>query len=178
MQKLVRTTFDFSNQKGLDKLATHRDLKDDEIWANDIYTVLVNRRHKTGWQNEDGSPITVTWLSIRRNDRAAKPDWRDFQWMKNQLVGDENEGFEIYPAESRLVDAANQFHLWIFENTDWRLPVGFTVRNVCEKSVMGSTQRKFPECRKPSDLEENYQKSLRGIDKINAELNENNLCHE
>ena len=28
--------------------------------------------------------------------------------IKNLIVGPEHEGFEIYPAESRLVDTANQ----------------------------------------------------------------------
>jgi len=29
------------------------------------------------------------------------------------IVGEEHEAFEVYPAESRLVDTANQYHLWV-----------------------------------------------------------------
>jgi hypothetical protein len=35
-------------------------------------------------------------------------DWRDLQRIKNQLVGPECEAVELYPAESRKVDTANQ----------------------------------------------------------------------
>lgn len=73
-----------------------------EMWMNDRYTVSVTRR-------EDGS---VSSLSIRRNDRGWPRDWRDFQRIKNQLAGADAEAVELYPAESRLVDTANQFWLW------------------------------------------------------------------
>jgi hypothetical protein len=39
-------------------------------------------------------------------------DWRHKQYIKNQLAGPEEEAVEIFPAESRLIDGANQFHLW------------------------------------------------------------------
>jgi len=130
----------------------------DEMWANDTYTVIVKRNQPTGLSNE-GKPVTMCWLSIRRNDRQAKPDWRDFQWIKNQLVGPENEGCELFPAESRLVDGANQFHLWVFEDPTVRFPFGFTERCVVDgASIFGETQRKFPSNRIPPDLAENRLK--------------------
>lgn len=52
-------------------------------------------------------------LSIRRFDKAACRDWRHFQWIKNEICGAEREAVEIFPAESRLLDAANQYHLWV-----------------------------------------------------------------
>ncbi len=126
-----------------------------EVWKNDVYTVYVNKHHPSGFKYEDGSPVLMTWLSIKRNDRMAKPDWRDFQWIKNQLVGEENEGVELFPAESRLVDGSNQYHLWVFEDTEFRFPFGFTdARMVTQKSHIGETQRKFPSNRIPSDLAE------------------------
>ena len=74
-------------------------------------------------------------------------------------MGEENEGVELYPAESRLVDGANQFHLWVFEDETVRLPFGFPERLVCEKDIAGgSTQRKFPENRKPADIKECEEK--------------------
>jgi hypothetical protein len=73
-----------------------------ETWLNDQYTVIVERR-------EDG---TVEHLSIRRADRGPARDWRDFQRIKDQLAGPDVEAVELYPARARVVDTANQFHLW------------------------------------------------------------------
>ena len=49
--------------------------------------------------------------------------------MQNELVGDECEAIELYPAESRLVDTANQYWLWCFP---YRIPLGFSSRLVGE----------------------------------------------
>ena len=70
-------------------------------------------------------------LSIRNADRSARHDWRDFQRIKNQLAGPEWEAVEIYPAESRLVDAANQYHLWCFQFT---FGIGFARRLVLRQA--------------------------------------------
>lgn len=60
-------------------------------------------------------PNTPTYLSIKRRDREPISDWRAMQKIKNAIVGDEWEAVEIYPAESRLVDTANQYHLFCWE---------------------------------------------------------------
>lgn len=67
-------------------------------------------------------------LTLRNRDGSVRHDWRDFQRIKNELVGPEAEGVEIYPAESRLVDTANHYHLWVFPS--YRLPIGLEVREV------------------------------------------------
>jgi len=88
----------------------------------------------------------VMWLSIKRRDRMPVHDWRDLQAVKNLIVGPEHEGFEVYPAESRLVDTANQFHLWVFLDPKVRLPVGFREREVMgadQAAAIGATQRDF-----------------------------------
>lgn len=58
---------------------------------------------------------TPTYLSIKRLDREPINDWRAMQKIKNSIVGPEWEAVEIYPAESRLVDTANQYHLWCWD---------------------------------------------------------------
>ncbi len=86
------------------------------------------------------------WLSIKRRDREAVHDWRELQAIKNMIVGDEHEGFEVYPAESRLVDSANHFHLWVFADPKVRLPVGFRERDVLDAqtaAAQGARQRPF-----------------------------------
>lgn len=93
----------------------------------------------------------VLWLSIKRRDRATVHDWRDLQRIKNMIVGDEHEGFEVYPAESRLVDTANQYHLWVFVDAAVRLPVGYQNRDVLgasEAAVFGAIQRGYHETSK------------------------------
>lgn len=88
--------------------------EDNETWKNDRYTVVVNR-HPKGW---------VTHLSIKRNDRGPEIPWRHLQRIKSELAGDETEAFELFPAESRLVDTANQRWLWCVP-PGMKLPVGF-----------------------------------------------------
>lgn len=105
------------------------------VWGNDRYTVHVN-------------PYTddVVQLSIHRHDRAPCRDWRDLQRIKNQLVGPEHEAIELYPAESRVVDTANEFHLWCFTDPTFRVPVGwFSGRVVSSESGAGAVQRPHEE---------------------------------
>lgn len=64
-------------------------------------------------------------LSIKRLDQAAVHDWRDLQRVKNELVGAECEAIELYPAESRVVDTVNQYHLWCQRDPTFRFPIGF-----------------------------------------------------
>ena len=66
----------------------------------------------SGWSDEEGEPIVLSYLSIKSLDRRARHDWREFQRVKNEILGDSVEAVELYPAESRLVDASNQFHLY------------------------------------------------------------------
>lgn len=82
-------------------------------------------------------------LSIKRRDKQPCRDWRDFQRIKNELVGPEAEGVEIYPAESRLVDLAAQFHLWVF--TTGKLPFGFDEGRLVSDADTGdgAVQRPF-----------------------------------
>jgi hypothetical protein len=113
------------------------------IYRNSRYTVFVRKVKATapGWPD-------AAWLSIKRNDRDVCRDWRDFQRIKTELIGPDYEGVELYPAESRLVDGANQYHLWVPLDPRWRLPYGFDDgRQVgtdnADKS--GAVQRPFTE---------------------------------
>lgn len=94
-----------------------------ECWKNDVYTVFVDRSPTTS----PGAPPMIH-LSIKRNDREVPgPErWRDFQRIKNEIVGAEHEAAELYPAESRVVDTANQFHLWAVAVPGLVFPFGFT----------------------------------------------------
>jgi hypothetical protein len=52
-----------------------------EMWVNNIYTVVVRLLDK----DRSGA----MHLSIRRNDRDVAKDWRHFQRIKNEIIGDE-----------------------------------------------------------------------------------------
>lgn len=111
-----------------------------ELWQNSRYTVLVWREAKVG----PGWPST-THLSIRRNDRECPREerWRDFQRIKSELVGPDNEGCELYPAEWRVADCANQFHIFVLNNPEDQFPFGFANGMRTGASGGGAVQRPF-----------------------------------
>jgi hypothetical protein len=90
------------------------DTLDDVVFINDVYQVNIRVEKKTY------HGCSVVWLSIKRRDKEPCHDWRDFQEIKNQLVGPECEGIELYPAESRVVDTANQYHIWVIADEKFR----------------------------------------------------------
>jgi hypothetical protein len=84
---------------------------------------------------------------------------------------------ELHPAESRLMDTSNQYHLWALP-PGHRFPWGYTGRSVSERSFRGSVQRPFPDDAKPPDLldedpEERYQKA-KAVDEALGALEEAN----
>lgn len=125
-------------------------------WKNDTYQVAVYRddgRVKNSWNDWP----EMVHLSIKRNDREPLHDWRDLWAIKNCLVGEENEALELYPAESRLVDGANQYHLWVFVDPEVRLPFGMTEKKITGPTAaesVGAKQREFPEGSKYANADE------------------------
>jgi len=88
------------------------------VYQNDVY--LVEARHKT----------PLIQLSIRRLDKKTCNEWSDFQQIKNELVGPENEAIQIFPSESRLVDTGNEYHMWVYSDPNARMQLGFKDRFV------------------------------------------------
>jgi hypothetical protein len=107
--------------------------------------------------------VDMLHLSIKRHDREIIHDWRDLQRIKNEFAGPECEGVELYPAESRLVDSANQYHLWCLPKGLF-FQLGFTDRRLVSELNMGkSKQRPWPDDgSRPKDLEtpEALQKAI------------------
>jgi hypothetical protein len=101
----------------------------------------------------------VIILAIRREDRRPIIDWRDVQWIKNQILGPEIEAVQLFPAESRLVDTSNQYYLFANAEPGYRFPFGFEDRMVTERvrvTLSGheaSQQRPFANHVRPPDLE-------------------------
>jgi hypothetical protein len=116
-----------------------------EIWINDEYQVNIDKNAK-GF----GDQLIIWHLSIKRLDKEPVHDWRDLQEIKNMLVGREYEAVELYPSSKRVVDTANQYHLWVFyllhgeeEDTIPMIPIGWTNGMISEDENNNSKQRKF-----------------------------------
>ena len=92
------------------------------IYQNDVYHVEVKH-----------APPFIH-LDIRRRDGKTCNEWQDFQRIKNELVGPEHEALQLFPAESRLVDTGNEYHLWVCSDTHSRFQFGFK-----DRFVLGET---------------------------------------
>lgn len=75
----------------------------DRAFRNDLYSVFV-------WDMEHDT----MHVSFHRHNRAAVRDWRHFQAIKNEVAGAERLAVEVFPPESQLIDAANEYHLWVW----------------------------------------------------------------
>lgn len=99
--------------------------RDEAIWINSRYQVNIRRGEHVDGQSE-GWPEMIH-LSIKRLDKQplGPEHYRDLMRIKDELVGPEHEGVELYPARSREADSANQLHLWILARDDVSFPFGF-----------------------------------------------------
>ncbi len=111
----------------------------DKVMVCDLYEVWMRKINPEGWP-------PAWWLSVKRRfTKESVHDWRHLQKIKNDLVGKENEGVELYPAESRLVDTSNQYHLFVLQDPEMKFPIGFQERMVATQSMLGTEQRGFDE---------------------------------
>lgn len=119
--------FNCGPEEALAKLLEWHEKHRSEYWINDLYQV------EKSYYDHD-----IVQLCIRRRDGAPVfKDWRHFQRIKNQLVGEECEGMELYPAESRLQDTSNKYHIWCVTDPEFRFPVGFWERETVDQEVRG-----------------------------------------
>ncbi len=109
----------------------------DKVMICDLYEVWMRKIEPENWP-------PAWWLSIKRRfTKEPVHDWRHIQKIKNELIGEENEGVELYPAESRLVDTSNQYHLFVLQDAEVRFPIGYQDRAVATESMLGAEQRSF-----------------------------------
>jgi hypothetical protein len=136
---------------------------------DELLGVAINSRYQVNVYNAGtGKPFgRVVWLSIKALDKSARHDWRDLQRIKNEVVGPQYDAVEIYPAEEKLVDTSNQYHLWVF--LDYKMPFGFHERAVGDGNWQGSVQRPFPEGWRPADCMTSADYSRR-VDAANVRL--------
>lgn len=108
-------------------------------WCNDAYYGTL-QRFTTGFPLGTGEHVVI---GITAKDETARHDWRDFQQIKNSLVGVDWEAVELYPSERRLKDPSNRFYLWCvpFGVLTFGLPGG---RLVLPAARAVAPQRPFP----------------------------------
>ncbi len=108
-----------------------------ENYRNDTYHVMVDKEDAHGFGD-----VAMWYLSIKRHDREPIMDWRDLQECKNQICGPETEGIMLYPAESRVVDTANQYHMYVFMDEKYRIPCGFWTRSITDDPNFGKAKQR------------------------------------
>ena len=176
MKKFSRidNTQAFKNKLTNVQIAYYKRHPKESVWANDKYIVHIKKDEPM----QNGSNVLLTHLSIRNTDNTPLRDWREMQYIKNELVGEENEGFELFPKESRLMDTANQYHIWVFQNEEEFIPIGWNERVVTDlmnhplhksKVNKGSTQRSFELDRKPTDNYANFKKLVNAQETLKKE---------
>lgn len=123
-----------------------------DAWEMNPKGTFRNSRYTVFTSEVETGIGTMLHLSIKRNDQREIKDWRDVQRIKNEIAGPECEAVELYPAESRLVDTSNQYHLWCLP-PGHRWPFGYNDRTVSdgEDTVLQSKQRPFEDGARPPD---------------------------
>ena len=100
IRKQVKEKFPEITDKVLDSQES------DETWGNDRYTVSVRFL--------DGDRDGFVELSVHNYNRTPHVPWRHLQQIKNEVLGGDREAVQIFPAEDRLVDTANEFWLYVY----------------------------------------------------------------
>lgn len=67
-----------------------------------------------------------------RNKNGTEISWKEKQWLKDSLFGEDRVAIEVFPQKDRLVDAANMYHIWIFEK-GFELPFGIHDKDKSER---------------------------------------------
>ena len=108
-----------------------------EQYISGLYHVAIDKRTEHGFGPL--GDIQFWHLSIKRHDREPMNDWREMQRIKTEICGPDAEAVQLYPAEDRVVDTANQFHLYVLIGC--RYPFGFPAGARSDNENGGSRQR-------------------------------------
>ena len=99
---------------------------DCQFWTNDMYQVNIRKGSNTQyWFHFNADNINqYVYLSIKRRDKEAAFDLEHLQEIKDVLVGENLMAIELYPNQKRVLDTANQYHMFVFPENIF--PVKFT----------------------------------------------------
>ena len=76
---------------------------------------------------------SMVHLEVNRLDKRPTRLWADLQRIKNLFLGPECEAVELFPAESRLTDVSNHYHLWGRRDPAFRFDLGFPSRRLVRR---------------------------------------------
>ena len=114
-----------------------KELDKQEIWVNNIYQVNVLRgKDCDQYVHNKSLKGRCDYITIKTHNKEAIRDWRHFQQIKNELCGEDREAIELFPSEQRLVDTANQYHLWVLPKGE-TMCFGFATRKVDYAEKLG-----------------------------------------
>ena len=98
--EMVRAKFPDITAAALDQLVAY------ETWGNDRYTVNVHLIDS----DRDG----FVELAVHNHNRTPHVPWRHLQQIKDEVMGPEREAVQLFPADDRLVDTANEYWLYVY----------------------------------------------------------------
>tara|TARA_B100000131_G_C17992691_1_gene563227 strand:- start:36 stop:560 length:525 start_codon:yes stop_codon:yes gene_type:complete len=145
-QDIMKKYPEFKSKAKAKKFLRDLEKKNQNKWSNDLYVCTVSKLGPNSKENLLDREITE--LSISRIDRSAHHDWRHMQYIKNDVLGEDIEGVELFPAQNRLVDQANQFWMYCLPKGE-RFPFGFVtggkkrIETPEGAKQFGASQREF-----------------------------------
>jgi len=98
--EMVRAKFPDISDDAIDALMP------DETWGNDRYTVNVHLLDA----DRDG----FVELAVHNHRRTPHVPWRHLQQIKDEVMGADREAVQLFPAQGRLVDTANEYWLQVY----------------------------------------------------------------
>ena len=104
VMKMARTQFPDLSDKAIDGLMS------DETWGNDRYTVSGHLL--------DGKRDGFVEIAVHNHNRTPHVPWRHLQQIKNEVVGPDREAVQLFPAEDRLLDTANEYWIYVYPTGD------------------------------------------------------------
>lgn len=125
-------------------------LKGHEAFFSNSHYLVFTRVLEPGHPHDADKIVTqdapvMVHLSMRTVENDVRHDWREMQRVKTEILGPDWEGVELYPREERVVDTANQFHLWCVQEV---FPFGFggglrLDAGEAPETIKGGKQRAF-----------------------------------
>lgn len=100
---------------------TEREQRQFLFWKiNRVYSVMAFRGvgHFPTYDATEATLEESIVLEIQRRDCQPVHSWWDFQFIKNDLVGEERTAVEMYPPQQHVIDPVHMYFLWV-------LPEGF-----------------------------------------------------
>lgn len=74
-------------------------------------------------------------IDVRRDMRGQIISTDEKKWVLRTFFNGEYDAVEMYPAESKLVDAMNIYHLWCMKKGDKILPFSLEQKGVAEETT-------------------------------------------